>query len=304
MKPLPKGNYALCIAHPGHEMRLHGFLEEVKPWIFILADEGKPSHMDRMQHYLGFIFKNTGILEKKRDAFYVIERKHKDLKDAQAQYVKDEEIQNELIQGNSTFFHFYVIKMANALVKDKIDHVVVDASEDMDSVHEINRIMTEIAIKLVKKKTGKHINLYEFNVLNPFDYNISDECIRIELSPEDQANKLKYLIGYHEDIFDELSQNISVDMNALKSYIGVEGGYEKIKNIILSANPDFFKFEYIRPIKFLESSLVYKFKTWMMEMYRYMIGKPIHSKDYNKVILPIKKKLKKLILNPAMVKKS
>lgn len=280
MRSLPEGNYALSIAHPGHELRLHGFLDLKKPWVFILSDGGNPSHIDRMQHYLGFIFKNTGILKKERDAFYIIERKHNNLKeDNQSGYVKDEEIQNELMQGNAAWFEFYITKMANSLIKDKIDYVVADASEDMDSVHEISRIMTEIAIKLVKKKKGKEIKLYEFNVLKPFDHNISDDCIRIELSPEEQQNKLKYIIGYHDSIFSELSQNISIDQAVIKNYMGVPGGFEEIKKLIHEINPNFFKYEYIRSAQDI-----------------------VHSEDYNTIFLPIKQKLEALILNPIMVK--
>lgn len=277
---LPQGNYALSIAHPGHELRLHGFLDEINPWLFILADEGETSHMDRMQHYLGFIFKDTGILKKNRDAFYIIERKEKDIASInKSTYVRDEEIQNELIQGSTAWFEFYINKMANTFIKNKIDHVVMDASEEMDAVHEINRIMTELAVKLVKKRTGTEIILYEFNVLKPFDDNISDDCIRIELNPEQQHDKLKHIIGYHEDIFNELSQNLSIDLSIVKNYIGVPGGYEEIKKLLLSVNPDFFKFEYIRPIQY-----------------------SVHGEDYNKLILPISKKLEELILNPVMVK--
>lgn len=294
---LREGNYALCIAHPGHELRLHGFLERTLPWLFILADEGTPSRMDRMQHYLGFIFKNTGIIEKKRDAFYIIERKNKTLSiDQQSTYVKDAEMQNELLMGNTSWFEFYINRMANTFIKDDIDHVVVDASEEMDPVHEINRVMTEIAIKLVKKKKGKQIDLYEFNVLNPFDSNISHDCIRIELNEKEQADKIKYVIGYHEDIFDELSQNIPIHIDQVKAYIEMPGGYEKLKNRIFDLNPDFFKYEYIRPVKNSNQS-------WLFQSYRNMIGKPLHGKDYNKVILPIKKKLEKQVLKSAIHKK-
>src|ERR1051326_4543446 len=38
LRELPAGRAALMIGHPGHELRMHGWLESVRPIVFILTD--------------------------------------------------------------------------------------------------------------------------------------------------------------------------------------------------------------------------------------------------------------------------
>src|SRR5262245_62950864 len=38
MPPPAAGRSALVIAHPGHELRVHGWLEQTRPLVFVLTD--------------------------------------------------------------------------------------------------------------------------------------------------------------------------------------------------------------------------------------------------------------------------
>lgn len=261
MKPLPlSGNYALCIAHPGHEIRLHGFIEKTKPYIFVLADQGEPSRMIRLSNYLGFIFKNT---KNKRDAFYVIEQKPDDKKpdpekELKTYYLTDLNIQNELHKGNIDFFKYYVKQTANRFVQNKIDHVVVDSIENMDATHDINRALIDAAVALVKKKKGKQINIFEFNVSNPYDHNIGPDCLMVELEEEEMMKKISFTVSYSPDVFTELKQNLSVDISTINKIAEQANGFEEIKNLLLALNPGYFKYEYLRPATEHENSHNYK----------------------------------------------
>lgn len=271
MKSLPAGNFALSIAHPGHEIRLHGFIEQTKPFIFILADQGDPSQMKAMSNYLGFIYKNTKVL--KRDGFYIIKHLPENgvVDPEKNYYLKDIEVQTAIHENNMPLFEYYTKKMANIFIGNDINYVIVDSSEELDAAHDLNRAMTDAAVKLVKKVKNHDIEVYEFNVLKPFNHNISQECIVVYLTKEEQLRKLKHIISYHPNIFNELNQNLPVDIEILNKLSDQKNGFEEIKNILPAINPDFFKYEYLRPA-----------------------SPPPDTADYNNFILPIREKLMEL----------
>lgn len=271
MKTLPKGNYALSIAHPGHEVRLYGFIEQTKPFIYILTDGGDPVKIKKMYEYLGSIYRDT---RDKRDVFYMVERKPE--KDQQAANesleLKDYEIIDDLQAGRTGVFEFYIKKMANSFIFNKIDYVVVDPAEEYDAVHDINRVLTDAAIELVKLKTGKEITVFDFNISYTFNHDISEDCILVELLPEQGEKKLRAILNNHESLLSEFKNNITIDEKVIKKYLQAPDGYAEIKKLIMDNNPDFFRFEYLKPAK-----------------------EVAHSETYNALIVPLKEKLFKFI---------
>lgn len=248
MKPLPEGEFALSIAHPGHELRLYGFMEQAKPFIFILTDGGLPGDTSRMEKTLanlGSIYGNTAIIAKdKRDVLYTI--KHKKPENGEELFIKDYEILREIEEQKTDFFDFYIKKLANSLLFNKVDYVIMDAPDDT-KVHTVNTLLTHAAINLINEKTGKKISLYEFNVSLPFNTNLNEECIKIELDEEMTKRKIKYILFYHPDVFTELKQNLPVDLNFINRIAEMKDGFSEIENTLLSINADFFKYEYLRP---------------------------------------------------------
>src|SRR5262245_36394298 len=47
--PMTSSHVALVIAHPGHELRVHGWLEQVRPRVFILTDGSGSSGQPRLR---------------------------------------------------------------------------------------------------------------------------------------------------------------------------------------------------------------------------------------------------------------
>src|SRR3990167_3159583 len=111
---LPKGNYALSIAHPGHELLLHGFIEQAKPFSFLLADgSGKniPSLFTNAQDCIYNAMMNDLNLSPKELAsekwmriLYLSQK----VEDSPNQYIKEEEIINEILEQRTGFFIFYI----------------------------------------------------------------------------------------------------------------------------------------------------------------------------------------------------
>lgn len=246
MKNIPIGNGALSVAHAGHELRLHGFLEKVKPYIFILSEGKKISDKDSM---LMYSWKYIQEVIDKKDSFGILTLPDKEQK---VMYIDDLQIYNEIILGNTGFFGMYMSMMIQNIQQKKIDYIVADASEGTSVVHELCRIMTDIVVKYIHNTTGKKIMNYEYSVDKPFDHSLTDDCIHIELDEEMFQRKIIHIISYHPAIFQNLKPDVSLDMNIVNELRKTKHGALELKKIIEEIHPTFFHNEYIRPCIYKE----------------------------------------------------
>lgn len=304
MNPLPKGNYALCIAHPGHELRLHGFLEQAKPFVFILTDGSHRAEKDLMMDSIRCIDRATKFGMKKNMAYSASDKSKKIFKfsdhsaDEGQEHLKDALIYAEIVNQWTGVFEAFTRSMINNLVKYKIDYLVADASEGHNVCHEMMRIMADVAIEVVKKKTGHEILNYDFAIEKPYNENITD-AIHIELDPAAVDRKLDAIVNFPLAPMD-LRPNISLDYSLIVELEKMKEGKAALKEMIRDVNPGFLQNEYLRPYTASEPS-----------------GKPIYEIEGEKAVAaekyvdvitykdhlkPLKEKILKLILEPTHVK--
>lgn len=300
MKSLPEGNYALSIAHPGHELRLHGFLEQAKPWVFILTDGSHRTGADIMFESIKAIDKATkfgskGKLDLKSDSWKKTFKHSFPGNPPEKEHIKDIQIFSELINQKTDFMAAHIAFMAQNFIKYDVDYLVADPSEGFNVVHEINRVMADAAIDLVKGMTGKQILNYDFAIDQPFNTNINDECIHIILDDDAVERKLTAMMKYPLAIMD-LQPNITIgdkDYSLFMELGKTKEGKEEIKNILKERNIDFFKNEYLRPYSYAEPS--------GKPVYETRGEKAVKEKKYFNVItfkdhiLPIREKFKSRI---------
>lgn len=261
MKSLPPGNYALSIAHPGHELRLHGFLEQAKPFVWILTDGSERTGNDMMWSSINCIDKatkqgKTNFAPQDKSMYKIFKMDFPG--SAQENFhVKDSQIYSEVFNGKIDFFKKYITGMVNNLIKYKIDFLVSDASEDYHLTHEVVRMISEIAIIKVGEQTGKEIRLYDFPLSKPHNDLLSDDCIHIQLDEEAVERKIDAIIEFPFAISD-LHPNISVDANLISELRKMQNGKEQIKSFLKEINIDFLKNEYIRPALPIQETDNYK----------------------------------------------
>lgn len=306
MKSLPPGNYALAIAHPGHELRLHGFLEQAKPFVFILTDNSEATGQDMMWDSIKAIDRATkqGMnitpanmkSEFLRKAFkYSIQEGDKKV------HLKDSMIQYEVENMRTEFFNDYTDWMAQKLIQYKINYLVCDATESWHLSHEVMRMLADIAIMKVKQKTDDDIQLLDFAISEKYDSRMHEHCIKIELDDEAIQRKLHAICIYPLGIKD-LSPNIEMEkdeIDRLRKSTAHISSWQKIKNLLhklavlfslanakrkndkeefvilkqalLENNPDFFKTEILRPARTFEETD--NFKKYIKPVY----GKLLHQ---------------------------
>lgn len=297
MRSLPEGNYALCIAHPGHELRLHGFLEQARPFVWILTDGSLRTGQDMMMDSIKAISKaiKHGIKVNPKDNSWnrVFCLTFPD--NPEQFHINDSQIYLEILI-RTDFFISFIDFIANNLIKYKIDYLIADASEGTNVCHEAMRIMADMAIAIVKKKTGKKILNYDFSIDKPFNNIINEDCIRIELDEDAIDRKLDAMLKFTLALTD-LKPNVSLDYNLIIELGKMSNGPEQIKQIIKEINPDFLKYEYLRPYTFSEPTEKSLYET--LGEKAVASGKYMQVITYEKHLKPLREKLYELIMGNA-----
>lgn len=251
MNSLPTGNYALSIAHPGHELLLHGFLEQAKPFVFILTDGSYVTGHDGMMDSIRVI--DAAIKQDKKLKINIKDDSWKRTlmiiqqdRDPDQKHIKEQQIYSEILNQNTDFFKYYTDFIATTLIKRNIDYVVSDPSEQENAIHEMCNIMTDIAVDFIKKRTGKNIRQFYYELERPFSKNPGPECVHISLDEKAGDRKLNSILKYPFAL-DKLKRYFPINKDLYINILNAGNGKEAFKEILKELNPNFFINEYIFP---------------------------------------------------------
>ncbi len=160
----------LFIAHPSHELRLHGWLQRARPRVSVLTDGSGRSGQSRLPS-------TTRVLDEVgAEAGGVYGR------------LTDLEVYAALLNKDSDLFVGLAEEIAAELISEQIEYVVGDAAEGYSSAHDVCRLVLNAAVELANRRTNRQIANLDFNVLG-----LPDECperhrdAAVRLHLDDQA---------------------------------------------------------------------------------------------------------------------
>lgn len=140
---------ALVVAHPSHELLVHGWLQSSRPQVFVLTDGSGRSGFSRLPQ-------TTSLLEQAKAEPGPIYGRLTDL-----------EAYAAIINHDVSFFARLVEELSEAFVTERIDYVVGDAAEGYNTVHDITRIIIGAAVELAARRRGRRIENFDFAVVGP-----------------------------------------------------------------------------------------------------------------------------------------
>lgn len=146
-KQLPRS--ILVVAHPGHELRVHGWLETTLPKVWILTDgSGRSQHsrLDSTTRVLEAIGATSGPVYGR---------------------MSDADLYQAVLSCDHSHFIDLVDHLTDALIKDEVECIAGDAEEGYNPAHDICRLIINSAVRLVKRKTNKQIQNYDFTLIGP-----------------------------------------------------------------------------------------------------------------------------------------
>jgi hypothetical protein len=181
--PQPSSRSALVVAHPGHELRVHGWLERARPTVFVLTDgsgHGRGSRLASTEQLLRGAGATPGSIFGR---------------------FADREIYRLLLEGDTAPLKDLARELAAAFVAASVDVVTADALEGYNPGHDLCRVLTDAAVALASQRTGRPIASYEFPLSGPPDAcpaALRPSALRLTLDDAALARKLAAARAYPE----------------------------------------------------------------------------------------------------------
>ena len=178
--PLPASfrRAALVVAHPSHELRLHGWLEQTRPYVCVLTDGGGRAGTPRLS-------RTTELLARVGATQGAIYGRLTDL-----------EVYAAILKGDSELFAGLVEELAEAFVSEQIDYVVGDAAEGYSVAHDICRVMIGAAVERAQELHDHRVANFDFAVVGaPAEFQ-NENHIRIDLDVDAYTRKINAALAY------------------------------------------------------------------------------------------------------------
>jgi hypothetical protein len=182
---------ALVIAHPSHELRVHGWLQTARPRVFVLTDGSGREAQPRLPA-------TTKVLnELGAQPGSVYGR------------VSDQEVYDAFLQRDFSLFIGIAEELAEEFNRQQIEYVVGDSDEGYSPTHDACRLLVDAAVEIVRRRYQRQIANFDFAVVGPPDEcapSLSDEAIWIQLEDEAFSRKVAAARAY--------SPKLAVDVDA------------------------------------------------------------------------------------------
>jgi hypothetical protein len=141
---------ALIVAHPGHELMVHGWVEETRPRVSILTDGSGRSGSSRIAS------SEEVVRVARADAGRVWGA------------VSDQDVYQGLLRGDAGMFVEFAVRLGDDLAELRPPYVAGDAREGFNPTHDICRMIIDAAVRRARR-TGAEIGNYAFFLLAPHD---------------------------------------------------------------------------------------------------------------------------------------
>jgi hypothetical protein len=145
---LPHVRTAVVIGHPGHELRVHGWLEVTNPLVFVFTDGSGRSNKSRLAS-------TTKIVNRTGAKCGPIYGRLTDV----AAYAA-------ILNHDFDLFVGLAKELCEAFVVERIDYVAGDACEGYNPVHDVCRLVINAAVTAAQRSKGHRVGNLEFPLIN------------------------------------------------------------------------------------------------------------------------------------------
>ena len=173
--PIYKARCAFVFAHPGHELKIHAWLETLKPTVFLLTDGSGSGGEGRVALSQQTIAASGAVLDPISAPW------------------RDRQAYELILKGYGDQVITFVQQLAAKLQRSKVDYVICDSIEGFNPVHDLCGVIAFNACRLVEKQSGKRIACFDFPLDGRPNERValgSTETIVLSLSNEQWQHKL------------------------------------------------------------------------------------------------------------------
>ncbi|MFL6209954.1 MAG: hypothetical protein ACJ74W_13945 [Pyrinomonadaceae bacterium] len=184
----------LVVAHPGHELRLHGWLEQARPHVLVLTDgsgRNESSRIAAASAYLATLDLPPGPLF--------------------GRYT-DRVIYDALLKQDLRLFIALADELAAFFVCACVDFVVGDATEGYNTTHDVCRLVLDAAVAMAGRARGRALVSYDFPVVRRPDDCPADlraQAVWLNLPDEVFARKLAAARRHYPELLAEVESALA-----------------------------------------------------------------------------------------------
>ena len=173
-------NMSVVVAHPGHELMIHHFMERSRPMYFCVTDGsggGAQSRVDSTTQLLQRVGGTPGEIYGR---------------------FSDREIYRFLLDRRVEVFAGLADELAKNLMDQNSECVAGDAMEGFNPGHDICRALIDSAVAIVEARTGRLLQNYEFVLHNDPATIAAEAAIRLNLDDAALERKIAAATAYPE----------------------------------------------------------------------------------------------------------
>ncbi|HEX2093322.1 MAG TPA: hypothetical protein VHG28_13020 [Longimicrobiaceae bacterium] len=174
---------ALVVAHPGHELRVHAWMEMARPMVCVLTDGSGSTGEGRLES-------TSRVLERteaRRGPVYG--------------RMSDREVYAAIMDHDLRLFCDLADELCAALLGHGADCVVGDAVEGYNPSHDVCRLVINAAVRMASRVQGAPLPNYDFVLVGAPDEcpeALRDATFRLSLDDDALSRKLEAARGYPE----------------------------------------------------------------------------------------------------------
>lgn len=175
----------MVIAHPSHELRLHGWVQIARPHLFVLTDGSGRAGESQLDS-------TTKVLEDAGATRGTIYGRFTDL-----------DVYTAFLNHDYDLFISLVEELAEQFDHHQIEYVVGDSAEGYNSTHDACRLVINAAIEIVTRKFKREIANFDFAVVGQPEEcpdAIRNDAIWLSLDDETFRRKIAAVKAYNSKL--------------------------------------------------------------------------------------------------------
>ena len=173
----------VVIGHPGHELRVHGWMELARPVVCVLTDGSGSTGQGRLES-------TTRVLERTGSRQGPIYGR-----------MSDRDIYTAIVDQDLDLFRRLADELRDALVAQEATCVVGDSVEGYNPSHDVCRLIINAAVRMANRALPSPIANFDFVLVGAPDEipeALRDEVVRVALDDDGLARKLESAKSYPE----------------------------------------------------------------------------------------------------------
>lgn len=176
------GVTALIIAHPGHELRVLGWVATARPFVQVLTDGAGRSQSPRAD-------RSRRLLEELGSPLGSVFGQASDGRFYEAMLAQDADFFIEVLED-----------LTQSVIDSGVETIFGDAAEGYNPTHDLCRVLIDAVVAQVRRRTGRILGNYAFPLTNwPMAGEpCAGQMLDVVLSDEALAAKLAHCHAYEE----------------------------------------------------------------------------------------------------------